>query len=139
MDRIKIIKDTQGRALELIPAAPTETERGGIVATTVDDTTNMEEVVVGKDGKGYVSNENVVENSKKIQQNTKDIERISKVMDQILREGYYYVDRYKESGTYPTKEGKVFAGWYTDETLEEPYLDSTGIAYAYFIDERYLM
>lgn len=73
MDRLKTIKDIYGKELELIPAAPTEIERGGIIATTVDDTTNMEEVVVGKDGKGYVSNKNVVENSKQIQQNKDDI------------------------------------------------------------------
>lgn len=35
--------------------APTETNRGGIYATTVEDTANMAEVVIGADGKAYVN------------------------------------------------------------------------------------
>ena len=39
---------------------------------------------------------------------------------------------------YPTKEGKLFAGWYTDKTYDTPYLESTGYAYAKFVDEAVL-
>ena len=55
-------------------------------------------------------------------------------------DGYYDVSDYKSTTpyTYPTKTGKVFAGWYTDETCIEPYTENTGIAYAKFIDEKVL-
>ena len=39
---------------ELEPMTPTETNRGGIYAESVEDTEGMTEVVVGKDGKAYV-------------------------------------------------------------------------------------
>ena len=39
---------------ELEPMTPSEENRGGIYATTVEDTTNMVEVVVGVNGKAYV-------------------------------------------------------------------------------------
>ena len=55
-------------------------------------------------------------------------------------EGYYDVSDYKSTTpyTYPTKAGKIFAGWFTDDTCIEPYTGTTGIAYAKFIDEDVL-
>lgn len=55
-------------------------------------------------------------------------------------EGYYNMQDYKWiwPWEYPTKEGKVFAGWYTDETLTEPYMEDYGYAYAKFIDKDIL-
>ena len=41
-------------------------------------------------------------------------------------------------GEYPTKTGKVFAGWYSDKACETPYTLSTGAAYAKFVDEKVL-
>ena len=40
---------------ELEPMKPSETNRGGIYAREVNDTTDMAEVVVGDDGKAYVN------------------------------------------------------------------------------------
>ena len=56
------------------------------------------------------------------------------------KEGYYDVSDYKSTTpyTYPTKAGKIFAGWFTDDTCIEPYTGTTGIAYAKFIDEDVL-
>ncbi|MCD8048836.1 MAG: hypothetical protein LUG52_04415 [Clostridia bacterium] len=50
--------------------------------------------------------------------------------------GYYEVSEYKSDDeyTYPTEEGKVFAGWYTDDTCEEVYSETSGMAYAKFVD-----
>ena len=45
------INKIEGRDLE--PMAPSTTNRGGIYAQTVQDTSNMQEVVVGSDGKAY--------------------------------------------------------------------------------------
>ncbi len=54
-------------------------------------------------------------------------------------EGFYDVTDYKATGTYPdAPEGKIFAGWYTDDTCIEPYMENTGYAYAKFIDEKVL-
>lgn len=56
-------------------------------------------------------------------------------------EGYYDVSDYKSTTpyTYPdAPTGKIFAGWYTDDTCIEPYTGTTGIAYAKFIDEDVL-
>ena len=55
-------------------------------------------------------------------------------------EGYYDVSEYKSTTpyTYPTKAGKIFAGWFTDDTCIEPYTGTTGLAYAKFIDEDVL-
>lgn len=39
---------------EFEPMTPSAENRGGIYATTVEDTTGMAEVVIGKDGKAYV-------------------------------------------------------------------------------------
>ena len=51
---------------------------------------------------------------------------------------YMDVTDYKESGTYPAKEGQLFAGWYSDESFTIPYMKTTGYAYAKFIDEKVL-
>ena len=55
-------------------------------------------------------------------------------------EGYYDVSEYKSTTpyTYPTKTGKIFAGWYTDDTCTTAYTDTEGVAYAKFIDEAVL-
>ncbi len=52
----------------------------------------------------------------------------------------YDVALYKPDGdpstwTYPEMEGKVFAGWYTDDTYTTPYTDITGTATAKFVDD----
>ena len=52
--------------------------------------------------------------------------------------GWYDVTDYKAQGTYPTEAGKVFAGWFTDDTCTTPYTSTTGYAYAKFIDENVL-
>ena len=59
----------------------------------------------------------------------------------IADNGLYDVADYKGEGqpyTYPEKAGKIFAGWYTDDTCEAPYIQTTGTAYAKFIDEDVL-
>lgn len=50
----------------------------------------------------------------------------------------YRVQDYSGESSYPTKDGKLFAGWYTDKTYSTPYLESTGAAYAKFVDENVL-
>ncbi len=52
----------------------------------------------------------------------------------------YDVEEYKSTtpASYPTKEGKVFAGWYEDPDFDTPYTATTGYAYAKFIDEAVL-
>ena len=52
-------------------------------------------------------------------------------------EGYYDVSPYRSTTpyTHPTKDGKLFAGWYTDSTCSTPYTKNTGVAYAKFVDE----
>lgn len=49
------------------------------------------------------------------------------------------VSDYKASGTYPEMTGKLFAGWFSDEALTEPYTEDTGLAYAKFVDEGVLV
>ena len=54
---------------------------------------------------------------------------------------YLDVEDYKGAGAvdpYPTKTGKVFAGWYSDIECTTPYMEDTGYAYAKFIDEKVL-
>ncbi len=51
---------------------------------------------------------------------------------------YIDVTDYKAQGTYPTRYGKVFAGWFTDDTCTTAYTETTGVAYAKFIDEDVL-
>ena len=46
----------------------------------------------------------------------------------------YDVVPYKTAGTYPTSDGKVFAGWFEDEALTVPYTALTGNAYAKFVN-----
>ncbi len=55
-------------------------------------------------------------------------------------DGFYNVENYKSNTpyTYPSKSGKIFAGWYTDSTCETPYMENTGRAYAKFVDEKVL-
>ncbi len=52
----------------------------------------------------------------------------------------YDVSEYKSTTpyTYPEKEGKIFAGWYADSSFTTPYTETTGYAYAKFIDEKVL-
>lgn len=62
----------------------------------------------------------------------------------VVAADYYYEDisPYREGGeyTYPRREGKVFAGWYKDETFNTPLSSKTvsGGAYAKFVDEGVL-
>lgn len=46
--------DIDGTIVEIEPTSPTENTKGGFYAKSVEDTSNMVEVVLGKDGKGYV-------------------------------------------------------------------------------------
>ena len=48
---------------------------------------------------------------------------------------WFYVDEYKANKTYPVKDNKIFAGWFTDETLTTVYTEETGLAYAYFVNK----
>ena len=52
------------------------------------------------------------------------------------------ISPYREEGnfTYPTKEGKVFGGWYADAALTETLSETTleGSAYAKWVDENVL-
>lgn len=48
------------------------------------------------------------------------------------------VTEYKAHGTYPEKEGKIFAGFFEDAGFTTAYTETTGYAYAKFIDEKVL-
>ena len=48
------------------------------------------------------------------------------------------VTEYKAHGTHPEQAGKVFAGFYADSEYTTPYMETTGYAYAKFIDEKVL-
>ena len=52
--------------------------------------------------------------------------------------GKLNVADYKSGDTWtaPTQEGKVFAGWFADSEYTTPYMETTGYAYAKFIDEK---
>ena len=50
----------------------------------------------------------------------------------------YEVSDYQGETSYPTKEGKVFAGWYQDAACTKAYTEDTGEAYAKFVDEKVL-
>lgn len=55
----------------------------------------------------------------------------------VLVEGYHDVADFKndEGSTYPeAPAGQAFAGWYADETCETSYDETTGAAYAKFVD-----
>ena len=113
MDKITTIKDTQGKEMELIPAAPTETERGGIVAATVSDTSDMTEVVIGDDGKGYVSSEKSVL-----------MERTRAKLEQILKNKGVYVEEGTPLNELVSKcnelsDKNALDKFYNEELLEE--------------------
>ena len=60
-----------------------------------------------------------------------------------VKEEYGIVEQYKgdreqEDYIAPEEEGKVFAGWYTDESCEIPYTGTEGVAYPKFVDVRVL-
>lgn len=91
----------------------------------------------------------------KVSENGKARPEIAKAMGQDLevsniriwtKGGWYDVSTYRKlSGnyTYPTKEGYVFAGWYTSDTVFDfdttlPEYVTTGEAYALFVDENVL-
>ena len=53
--------------------------------------------------------------------------------------GTYKGDKASTEWTYPTQEGKIFAGWYTDETYKTVYTKTSGTAYAKFVDDNVLV
>ena len=53
--------------------------------------------------------------------------------------GAYKGDKAETEWTYPTQEGKIFAGWYTDETYKTVYTKTSGTAYAKFVDDNVLV
>ncbi len=55
-------------------------------------------------------------------------------------EGYYSIRDYKwvRPWIYPEEEGKIFSGWFTDDTLTESYCDEDGYAFSKFIDAKAL-
>lgn len=55
--------------------------------------------------------------------------------------GYYEVSLYKGENaaeSYPSGKGLVFAGWFTDETCKTVYTETTGVAYAKYVNARIL-
>ena len=59
--------------------------------------------------------------------------------DEPVESGWYEVGDYKgdkpaSQWMAPTSQGKVFAGWFTDESCTEVYTDTTGQAYAKFVN-----
>ena len=60
------------------------------------------------------------------------------ITDPIDENGMAKVDAFKENDTVPVSDGKIFAGWFTDETCTTAYTEDTGKAYAKFIDENIL-
>ena len=50
----------------------------------------------------------------------------------------YKGDKNPENWTYPKQDGKVFAGWYTDDTYSTAYTATTGNAVARFVDAKVL-
>ena len=50
----------------------------------------------------------------------------------------YKGDRAESDWIVPSKKGKVFAGWYTDNTFQTPYKETTGTAVAKFVDASVL-
>lgn len=57
---------------------------------------------------------------------------------QEVTDNYMDVTDYKAQGTYPTEEGKIFAGWFEDADFTTPYMEDTGYAFAKFIDKNVL-
>ena len=60
------------------------------------------------------------------------------ITNPIDANGMAKVDAFKENDTVPVSDGKIFAGWFTDETCTTAYTEDTGKAYAKFIDENIL-
>ena len=50
----------------------------------------------------------------------------------------YDVEPYKDSGTYPKQEGKIFSGWYDDQSFNNIHTEDTGAAYPKFVDSKML-
>ena len=50
----------------------------------------------------------------------------------------YKGDRAEAEWMFPTQEGKIFAGWYTDDTYSTPYTATTGNATPKFVDAKVL-
>ena len=45
-----------------------------------------------------------------------------------------YASAFREAGTVPEQAGKVFADWFADSAFTTPYTETTGNAYAKFVD-----
>ena len=56
----------------------------------------------------------------------------------VDKDGKADVALFKDNDMVPESEGKIFAGWFTDETCTTAYTGETGKAYAKFIDEKIL-
>lgn len=52
--------------------------------------------------------------------------------------GDYDVEPYKQTDTYPKQSGKIFAGWYDDQSFDEVHAKDSGEAYPKFVDEKML-
>ena len=60
------------------------------------------------------------------------------ITDPIDANGMAKVDAFKENDTVPVSDGRIFAGWFIDETCTTAYTEDIGKAYAKFIDENIL-
>ena len=60
------------------------------------------------------------------------------ILNPIDKNGMANVEVFKDNDVNPEAEGKIFAGWFTDETCTTAYTEKTGKAYAKFIDEKIL-
>ncbi|MBO5488379.1 MAG: glycoside hydrolase family 43 protein [Eubacterium sp.] len=65
---------------------------------------------------------------------------LSKSAGHSVPDGYDDIADYKMKGGYPTKEGSVFAGWFTGEDCKTAISteQTEGVAYAKFVDEKLL-
>ena len=70
--------------------------------------------------------------------NSKSLIKTYSITDPIDKNGMANVDAFKANGTVPASDGKIFAGWFTDETCTKAFTEKTGKAYAKFIDEKIL-
>jgi len=57
------------------------------------------------------------------------------IMNIVFVTDKYDVSSYKKAGTFPERPGVVFAGWFADSAKTVPYKETTGTAYAKFVDE----
>ena len=89
-----------------------------VPATLTED--GNTEYYIGSDGRYFVYNGSEFN---EIQENS-----------WIIPKGYLLVDTYKAAGTVPEQTGKVFAGWFADSAFTTPYTETTGNAYAKFVD-----